>query len=160
MSWMPLMGTGIAIRMVFLSAEQAQKNHGQSLQLLAQRGGLAPSEALALMECRAWQPSKEKEALRGIVSAIDRLNASRTEYGWLVENGKQGEELRYRTWRDGYSAWTADRMEATRYCRRIDAERAHQEDEDAWLIVQHAWDDSAQDLCRRAMAEIAAARDE
>ncbi len=63
-----------------------------------------------------------------------------TEYGWLVENGKQGDELRYRTWRDGMPAWTADHDEATRYCRRIDAERAHQEDEDAQRIVEHAWD--------------------
>ena len=57
------------------------------------------------------------------------------EVGWLVENGKQFEEFRYRTWRDGMPAWTADYLEATRYCRRIDAERAHQEDEDAWRIV-------------------------
>lgn len=64
-----------------------------------------------------------------------------TEYGWLVENGKKGDELRYRTWRDGLPAWTADHNEATRYCRRIDAERAHQEDEDAFCIVQHAWHD-------------------
>lgn len=63
-----------------------------------------------------------------------------SEYGWLVENGKDGDALRYRTWEDGMPAWTADHDVATRYARRIDAERAHQEDEDAWRIVQHAWD--------------------
>lgn len=77
-------------------------------------------------------------------AAVEAFNAgavvaSGTEYGWLVENGKQGDELRYRTWRDGLPEWTADHDEATRYCRRIDAERAHREDEDAWRIVQHAW---------------------
>lgn len=73
---------------------------------------------------------------------LDTETDMATEYGWLVENGKQGDELRYRTWRDGMPAWTADHNEATRYCRRIDAERAHQEDEDAWRIVQHAWHDT------------------
>lgn len=63
-----------------------------------------------------------------------------TEYRWLVENGKEGDELRYRTWKNGVPAWTKDRNRATGYCRRIDAERAHQEDEDAWRIVQHGFD--------------------
>jgi hypothetical protein len=36
------------IRMEFLCSTQAQKNHGQSLASLAERGGLHPSEALAL----------------------------------------------------------------------------------------------------------------
>jgi hypothetical protein len=60
-------------------------------------------------------------------------------YGWLVENGKNGDELRYRTWEDGMPAWTTDNNVATRYARREDAERAHQEDEDAWRIVEHGW---------------------
>ena len=79
---------------------------------------------------------------RMVIGQVHKLERNMaTEYGWLVENGKQGDELRYRTWRDGMPDWTADHNEATRYCRRIDAERAHQEDEDAWQIVQHAWDD-------------------
>lgn len=65
--------------------------------------------------------------------------------GWLVENGKHGDELRYRVWKDGLPEWTADPNDATRYCRRIDAENVHREDEDAWRIVEHAWID-----CRAA----------
>lgn len=65
--------------------------------------------------------------------------AEQVEYGWLVENGKEGQELRYRTWENGLPAWTSDNGKATRYARRIDAERAYQEDEDAWRIVEHAW---------------------
>jgi hypothetical protein len=70
---------------------------------------------------------------------------SEIEVGWLVENGKQGDELRYRTWRDGLPDWTSDPNEATRYCRRIDAERAHQEDIEAWRIAEHAWHGSIQE---------------
>lgn len=70
-------------------------------------------------------------------------DAEKVEYGWLVENGKSGAELRYRTWRDGLPEWTADPNEATRFARRIDAEEVHREDEDAWRIVEHAWHDDA-----------------
>lgn len=36
-------------------AEQARKNHGQSLQRLAERGGLSCGEALAVIEDREWE---------------------------------------------------------------------------------------------------------
>jgi hypothetical protein len=35
---------------------QAQRNHGQSLKRLAERGGLSASEAVAVLENRPWQP--------------------------------------------------------------------------------------------------------
>lgn len=60
------------------------------------------------------------------------------EAGWIVTSG-DGE--RFRTWKDGMSAWTADRQEATRYARRVDAEAVHREDEDAWCIVPYAEED-------------------
>jgi len=62
-----------------------------------------------------------------------------TEYGWVVENGKQGEELRYRTMEQGMIIWTADHNEALRFCRREDAERFAAEDEEAWRIAEHGW---------------------
>ena len=62
------------------------------------------------------------------------------ERGWLIENGKQGNELRYRTMRQGIPVWTPDHMEAMRFCRRVDAERFAAEDDDAWRIAEHAWD--------------------
>lgn len=84
---------------------------------------------------------KEVSELYALRQAIAQpaISEVTTEYGWLVENGKQGDQLRYRTWRDGMSDWTADHNEATRYCRRIDAEKAHAEDTDAMAIVEHAW---------------------
>ena len=72
-----------------------------------------------------------------------------TEYGWLIENGKQGDDLRYRNMEQGIPTWTADHNEAMRFARRVDAEKFAEEDEDAWRIVQHAWDDvpSNAELC-------------
>jgi hypothetical protein len=63
-----------------------------------------------------------------------------TEYGWLIENGKQGEELRYRNMNQGAITWIADANEALRFARRIDAEKFAAEDEDAWFVTEHAWD--------------------
>lgn len=42
---------------------QAQKNHGQSLERLAERGGLAPSEALAVLEDRSWHEMNLRSAI-------------------------------------------------------------------------------------------------
>jgi hypothetical protein len=67
-----------------------------------------------------------------------------TEYGWLIENGKkQGEGLAYRFIDNdmgGMSGWTEDHSKALRFARRQDAEQFAYHDEDAWRIVQHAWD--------------------
>lgn len=60
------------------------------------------------------------------------------ETAWLVENGKQGGELRYRYFDDvGLCGWTTDPYQAMHFCRRIDAERFCAADEDAWRIVEH-----------------------
>jgi hypothetical protein len=61
------------------------------------------------------------------------------EVGWLVENGKSGDELRYRTMEQGLAVWTADNLKALRFARREDAEMFSQEDEDAWRIAEHIW---------------------
>ena len=37
-----------------LHKKQADTNHGQTLERLAERGGLCPSEALAVLEDRSW----------------------------------------------------------------------------------------------------------
>ncbi|MES1989259.1 MAG: hypothetical protein V4440_14740 [Pseudomonadota bacterium] len=62
--------------------------------------------------------------------------------GWLVENGKQGNELRYRTIEQGSVIWTDDHMKAIRFARRADAELFAEEDMDAWRIVEHMWSDA------------------
>lgn len=40
--------------MAMLNEKQAKRNHGQSLARLAERGGLCPAEALAIMEGLSW----------------------------------------------------------------------------------------------------------
>ena len=45
---------------------RAVANHGQSLQRLADRGGLDPTEILAVMEDRAWE-------IMPLDAAVDRL---------------------------------------------------------------------------------------
>ncbi len=64
-----------------------------------------------------------------------------TKYGWLIENGKKGDALRYRNMEQGIPTWTADHDEALRFSRRKDAEKFAAEDEDAWRIVEHIFDD-------------------
>jgi len=59
------------------------------------------------------------------------------ETGWLVENGKVGADLRYRTMESGQIVWTQDVDKAIRFVRRQDAEMFAFEDEDAWKIEEH-----------------------
>lgn len=57
--------------------------------------------------------------------------------GWVVENGKAGDELRYRAIEQGCPVWTADVEKAIRFARRVDAEMFSAEDEDAWRVTEH-----------------------
>ena len=52
--------------------------------------------------------------------------------GWIVTNANGD---KFRCWIDGWSNWTDDRDQATRYARRRDAEAVHAEDDDAWRVV-------------------------
>lgn len=56
MSDMPIMKSKYltSMPMAMLNDKQAIRNHGQSLKRLAERGGLASSEALAIMDGRSW----------------------------------------------------------------------------------------------------------
>jgi hypothetical protein len=55
---MPIMGSTLLAEIPFAMLvpheAQALSNHGQSLERLAQRGGLAHSEAICILEGRAW----------------------------------------------------------------------------------------------------------
>lgn len=42
---------------------QAKRNHDQTLQRLAERGGLSPCEAVAVLEDRPWERMEAREAL-------------------------------------------------------------------------------------------------
>lgn len=76
---------------------------------------------------------------RRILSALSRPpsveGGESVASGWIVGNGTG---LRWRTWKDGLPNWTSNRDEATRYARREDAEAAHREDEDAWIVVPYS----------------------
>lgn len=54
------------IRWDALNEEQAQRNHAQSLSRLAQRGGLDPAEAIAIIERRSWRPMLMEDAIDAI----------------------------------------------------------------------------------------------
>lgn len=66
----PIMGGGPNIPWVIIAPyeSQAQSNHGQSLERLAQRGGLDIGEAIAIMTGKSW-----REIRRDIT--IDEFNA-------------------------------------------------------------------------------------
>lgn len=51
-------------------AEQANRNHGQTVQRLAERGGLAPSELLAVLEDRRWSHVASAVALVKIAELL------------------------------------------------------------------------------------------
>jgi len=42
---------------------QARRNHYQSLERLAERGGLSPDELVAVMEGRGWRPMTMRDAV-------------------------------------------------------------------------------------------------
>jgi hypothetical protein len=50
--------------------EQAQKNHGQALERLAERGGLGPDEMLAIIEGRRWHAMDEADALAQLKALV------------------------------------------------------------------------------------------
>lgn len=60
---MPIMHTGMWISFDVLDERQAQRNHGQTLARLAERGGLNAAEALAIAERRAYKPVHTKDAI-------------------------------------------------------------------------------------------------
>lgn len=49
---------------------QARRNHDQSLELLAERGGLTPTEIVAVMECREWRPMTMRDAVNRLKQLI------------------------------------------------------------------------------------------
>jgi hypothetical protein len=69
--YMPLMRTGLAIRMDLLDEKQAQRNHGQTLCRLRERGGLSPCEALAIAERREWKRMPFVDCIRALQALAD-----------------------------------------------------------------------------------------
>lgn len=77
-----------------------------------------------------------EDAYAPAADAIDGWNrrpSAQTHFqgGWIVCSG---DGKRFRVWEDGGATWTEDRLKATRYARREDAEAVHREDDDAWSV--------------------------
>lgn len=69
LAWMPVLGHPLAIPAALLDARQAMENHGQTLERLAERGGLSLDEAAAVAERRRWQKMTAEEALAALKNA-------------------------------------------------------------------------------------------
>lgn len=72
---------------------------------------------------------------RLIVEAVNAFRPASQPDSYIVANGGG---TQWRTWQSGMPEWTSDRSQATRYCRRADAEAVHMNDEDAWRIEAYA----------------------
>ena len=71
--YMPILGGVIFIRMNLLNEDWAERNHGQSLDRLAERGGLSMAEAAAIIQKRQWSLSETLiESLQIIARASGR----------------------------------------------------------------------------------------
>lgn len=72
LAWMPVLGHPLAIRAALLDRRQAEINHGQTLERLAERGGLSLSEAAAVALRRKWAPMSNDDALAALKGAAER----------------------------------------------------------------------------------------
>lgn len=120
-----------------LVAQAASDGVSEALREALQRGADMET-ALAVAVAKRYKGATSPQQTAPVTEA---KSLSVPETGWLIENGKSGSELRYRTWNElgAGPEWTDDHMKATRYCRRIDAELAASGDEDAGAIVEHSW---------------------
>lgn len=79
---MPIMGATLLSEIPFgvLAPHEgrAQSNHGQSLERLAQRGGLAACEAVDILEGRRWSSTAPGiEAERNLINKVRQWRADR-----------------------------------------------------------------------------------
>lgn len=76
----PIMGTplmkSIPWRVMAPHARQAMNNHYQTLERLAQRGGLSPCEALAVLEDRPYQTMEYPFSVMRLKKIVDERLAA------------------------------------------------------------------------------------
>ncbi len=60
---------------------QAMRNHGQTLERLAERGGLSPAEAVAIIEDRAFERMTLEDAERRLLELCDSAQPSAAPAG-------------------------------------------------------------------------------
>lgn len=70
----PILGTKSTIPWSAIARhdEQAKKNHYQTLERLAERGGLSWDEALAVLEDRPWKSMRKSEAQSRVLELVKR----------------------------------------------------------------------------------------
>lgn len=68
-------GPSIPWRAIAPHERQALRNHDQSLETLARRGGLSPCEAVAVLEDRKWRSMPEDESKARLVELTDPIGA-------------------------------------------------------------------------------------
>ena len=56
--------------------KQAQRNHGQALARLAERGGLCPSEMVAVLEDRGWRSMPDADGIARVLELLAAWQAS------------------------------------------------------------------------------------
>lgn len=60
-----------SVPVYLLNEEQAQRNHSQTLKLLAERGGLSPAEMLAVMDRRPWKNMEWKDSIAELKKRVE-----------------------------------------------------------------------------------------
>lgn len=67
-----LKGPSVPWRIIAMHEPQAMENHDQTLERLAQRGGLRPSEMVAVLEDRKWRSMPDDEARKRLFEIVDQ----------------------------------------------------------------------------------------
>ncbi len=73
MRGMPIMAKGaLPLPWSIIEPHEAQalKNHGQTLERLAERGGLSACEAVAILEDRSWHRMSEEDAFIRLANIV------------------------------------------------------------------------------------------
>jgi len=87
---MPIMGSVLMNQIPFAMlephAEQARRNHGQSLHTLCERGGLNPAEALAILDGKSWDAYLHcEDNARVLINRVRKWRAALTKGGHHAE---------------------------------------------------------------------------
>jgi hypothetical protein len=69
--------TSIPWEMIAPHGRQAFRNHDQTLERLAERGGLSPGEAVAVLEDRKWQAMPREVAWDALEQHVQAWEAAR-----------------------------------------------------------------------------------
>ena len=62
--------------LVETNAKQCERNHGQTPERLAERGGLHPVELVAVIEGRPWFTMSEREATRRLLGYVEQYESA------------------------------------------------------------------------------------